>query len=415
MHKESKPFGVRATNSFRQSFNESILKLSFFYGTILVTILLVSGIITFNEFSSRVGKRFAPQPTITIQLPDGSTISNKPPVILPGQPQQAPVQIYATQTPTQVTISPAAAPIANQISNQLREEQKRQQPTAAEIRADLIASLIFVNGILLLLASVASYWLARITLRPIRLAYEKQKRFLGDASHELRTPLSILQIELENELHGERDEQKIESAKSKLEEVKRMGKLVSDLLTLSRLDDEVTPKLRKASLISIDEFKGKIQQITKRLEPLAASHSVALDFKDEIRPSAAAGKATKQRLINIEDELLSHALTNLIQNAIFYNKKDGSVDVAVRMNGKKVKVTVTDTGVGISEHDLEHIFDRFYRADKSRTRSNVKSSGSGLGLSIARSTLMHLGGTLHFESEVGKGTVATIEFFTVAS
>ncbi len=85
------------------------------------------------------------------------------------------------------------------------------------------------------------------------------------------------------------------------------------------------------------------------------------------------------------------------------------------MQGKKIKITIADTGVGISEHDLAHIFDRFYRADKSRTRSNVKSSGSGLGLSIARSTLMHLGGTLRFESEIDKGTVATIEFFTVAS
>lgn len=383
MQNESKLFGAKATNSFKksfnQSFNQSILKLSFLYGAILVAILCISGVITFNEFSGRVGKRFNTiPPTITIQLPNGDTLSNKPPL--------------------------------NQIRKELRNEQKKQaqMPTAEDIRADLIASLIFVNGILLLLASIASYWLARLTLRPIQIAYEKQRRFLGDASHELRTPLSILQIELENELHSVKDETTREEIKSKLEEVQRMSKLVSDLLTLSRLDDGVADKNpardKKVETIYMQQFEEKVQSIVTRLESLATTHAVSLSFKSNIESTK-----DKQRRVTVDTDLLSHALTNLVQNAIFYNKKDGQVHVTLLVRGRKIRIVIEDTGIGISEHDLEHIFDRFYRADKSRTRSNVKHSGSGLGLSIAKSTLAHINGTLQLTSEIDKGTTATIE------
>jgi signal transduction histidine kinase len=293
-------------------------------------------------------------------------------------------------------------------------------PTVADIRADLIASLIFVNGILLLLASIASYWLARLTLKPIQIAYEKQRRFLGDASHELRTPLSILQIELENELHSEKNAsaqnaKNREAIESKLEEVQRMSKLVGDLLTLSRLDDDTVPKHRKTTRVSISEFGLQIQKITERLTSLAQTHTVSLSYIDEITQTNSLNTTLKNRYIAIDEELLSHALTNLIQNAIFYNKKNGTVEVKIKSHGKKVQIIVSDTGVGIQEHDLKHIFDRFYRADKSRTRSNVKHSGSGLGLSIAKTTLAHMNATLHLSSEVDKGTIATIEFFTITS
>ncbi len=400
MQNESKPFGVKATNSFKKNFNQSILKLSFLYGAILVTILCISGIITFNEFSGRVGKRFNTiPPTVTITLPNGTTIS-KGPIDKGLERELNGLQVNRLQD---------------------RNDRNMQMPTAADIRADLIASLIFVNGILLLLASVASYWLARLTLRPIQIAYEKQRRFLGDASHELRTPLSILQIELENELHSEknapvRNTETREAIESKLEEVQRMSKLVGDLLTLSRLDDDTAPKHRKTIRVTVSEFSSLINKITERLTSLAETHSVSLSFVDEITQTASASNNIfKNKHIVVDEELLSHALTNLIQNAIFYNKKDGAVEVKIKAHGKRIQIIVSDTGVGIHEHDLQHIFDRFYRADKSRTRSNVKHSGSGLGLSIAKTTLAHMNATLHLTSEVDKGTITTIEFFTLTS
>ena len=133
MQNESKLFGAKATSSFKksfdQSFNQSILKLSFLYGTILVAILFISGVITFNEFSGRIGKRFNTiPPTITIQLPNGGVIATTAPNVIlhPGAKDKIKNQI------------------SNQISNQIRNEQKKQaqMPTAEDIRADLIASIL---------------------------------------------------------------------------------------------------------------------------------------------------------------------------------------------------------------------------------------------------------------------------------
>lgn len=406
MHQESKQFGVRATSSFRRSFNQSLLKLSFLYGTILVTILFVSGFITFNEFSSKVGRRFKDaQPTITIQLPNGDVISNKP--------------FFAT--PTLQTVSGSQITGGAQAeATQTRPPTERPRPlmpTAEEIREDLVASLIFVNGILLLLASLASYWLARLTLRPIHDSYERQRRFLGDASHELRTPLSILQIELENELHGANAAQR-EQTMSKLDEVRRMSKLVGDLLTISRLDEDKRPKASSIKSLSKSDFLAAVEKITSRLCPLAESRDVSISFHDMTVSAAIKGKSAGAKndfSLSLDEDLFSHALTNLIQNAIFYNKKDGTVDVSVRAEHKKAIVEIKDSGIGISKPDLERIFDRFYRADKSRTRKNIQGipdEGSGLGLSIAKSALLYMGGNLEIQSEPNVGTTVQVELRT---
>lgn len=412
MHQESKQFGVKATNSFKKNFNQSLLKLSFLYGTILVAILFISGLVTFNEFSSRIGRRFKDvPPTITIQLPNGDRLINKP---LAGSNQQlvistSSVQFFASQTSDQIAGT----------AGRLLDRGRPLIPTAEDIRNDLIAALIFVNGILLLIASIASYWLARSTLRPIRDSYEKQRRFLGDASHELRTPLSILQIELENELHGADNKQR-EQIMSKLDEVKRMSKLVGDLLTISRIDDGRQSKTSQKILLDGSKFSESIERIISRLKPLAESRGVTLSFHDKTKNNDAISRDTFS--VEIDEDLFSHALTNLIQNGIFYNKKEGTVDVVVRTDmshthSPKVIVEIKDNGIGISKQDLKRIFDRFYRADKSRTRKNAPNEGTGLGLSIAKSALLHMGGDLSIQSELNVGTTVQIELqnFTVNS
>lgn len=412
MHQESKQFGVKVTNSFKRNFNQSILKLSFLYGTILVTILAISGFVTFNEFSGRIGRRFKDvPPTITIQLPNGDLISNKP---LAGGGSQllistSGVQFFATQTPQ--TIQPTDTAKINGQPVQLAERPVRNRlvpPTAEEIREDLIASLIFVNGILLLLASIASYWLARLTLRPIHDSYERQRRFLGDASHELRTPLSILQIELENEMHGA-GEKELEQLSSKLDEVKRMGKIVGDLLTISRLDEGGQLKKSSGKHLDAGAFAQSVETITSRLGSLAESRNVHIKFHNVTPPHTTERKEKNTPTISIDEDLFSHALTNLIKNAIFYNKKDGTVDVTVRTDHKKFIVEIKDSGIGISKPDLERIFERFYRADKSRTRKNTSDEGSGLGLSIAQSALLSMGGNLNIQSELNIGTTVYVE------
>lgn len=370
MRQESKQFGVKATNSFKKDFHQSLLKLSLLYGTILITILFISGLITFNEFSSKIGRRFRDvQPTITIQLPNGDLLVNRP--SLPDK----------------------------------SDRNKPALPTAEEIREDLIASLIFVNGILLLLASIASYWLARRTLRPIQDSYERQRRFLGDASHELRTPLSILQIELENDLHGANEKQR-DQILSKLDEVKRMSKLVGDLLTISRLDEGKQMKNTQRQVLGKLEFLKTVEDIASRLSPLAKSRDISILFNNNTSEKSNFS-------VSIDEDLFSQALTNLIKNAIFYNKKDGTVTIGVSNNAKKISIEIKDNGIGISKQDLEQIFDRFFRADKSRTRKNIPDEGSGLGLSIAKSALLYMGGNLEIQSELHIGTTVQIELRTI--
>lgn len=341
--------GAKATDSFKKNFNRSIVRLTILYAGTLVIILVISGVILYSAFSNRLGKRFGDFP-----LPH-SDIDR---------------EIFIINQPFQTN-----------------------RPIAEEVREDLIESLIFVNGLLLILSGISSYWLARRTLQPIKDSYERQQRFLGDASHELRTPLSILQIELENELIDLKTDSLKEPVLSKLEEVGRMTKIVNDLLTLSRLDEDTPYTQTNLQRISLQKV---ILNIVERLQPLAQSHSVTL--------SALPGK-NPDVLITLDQDLFSHALTNFIQNGIIYNKPQGKVEIATVPGNKEVCITITDTGIGIPPDDLKNIFERFYRTDKSRSR---KTGGSGLGLSIAYSAIEHMKGTLHIESEVGKSTTVFI-------
>ncbi len=335
-----KQSGAKATDSFKKHFNRSIIRLTFLYAGTLAVILLISGIVLYTAFSNRIGRRFNIPPP-----PPGTT---------------------------QVIIL--------------------KQPTAQEVREDLISSLILVNGLLLIIAGISSYWLAKLTLQPIKNSYERQQRFLGDASHELRTPLSILQIELENELSSTINLIHKEQLASKLEEVQRMSKIVNDLLTLSRLDEdavEVKNALKRVLLHKV------IINIITRIQPLADSNTIVIHFipsNQEIR-------------LPLDEDLFSHALTNFIQNAIVYNKQGGSVTITTDTQDNESVITITDTGMGISEKDLENIFERFYRTDKSRSR---KTGGTGLGLSIAYSAIDRMKGSVRIASEIGKSTTVVV-------
>jgi len=268
-------------------------------------------------------------------------------------------------------------------------------PKPEDVQSDLINALILVNSILLIGAGVLSYWLAGITLMPIQEAYERQRRFLGDASHELRTPLAILQTELENELDTPHlPKASKDRAESHLEEVQKMGSLVGDLLTLSRFDDSATVPLEMYEVDITTLIKGALE----RLQPIAAKHTVSLHFEQADE---------KMLFMRTNKEQFLQALNNVIKNAILYNKENGTVTISHSMDSSSLQVKVSDTGMGIPKEDLAKIFDRFYRTDKSRSR---QTGGSGLGLSIVQSSMHKLSGTVDILSAVGKGTVVTLIF-----
>jgi signal transduction histidine kinase len=267
-------------------------------------------------------------------------------------------------------------------------------PRPEEVLQDLQGSLLVVNGLLLVLASVLSYWLAGVTLEPIQESYNRQRRFLSDASHELRTPLAILQADLENVLsdpHALADMR--EQAKSHLEETERMSLIVKDLLLLSRLDEAASPVELSQSV----DLPALLQTTVHRFDAFAKQHDVRLSFASSV-PSFA---------LITQEQLLTQALSNLVRNAIIYNKPQGTVHISLEKDVSTVRIQIEDTGIGISPEDVDKIFERFYRVDKSRSRL---TGGSGLGLSITRSIVEQLHGSLQLKSALGTGTHITLSF-----
>lgn len=199
-------------------------------------------------------------------------------------------------------------------------------------------------------------------------SFARQKRFMADASHELRTPIAIVRGESEVALL--KDERTAADYRESLAivhaESKRMSRLVEDLFTLARAD------AGQVSLVKtefyLDELLGECVRAVKSLADKRGV-SLALD-------------AEREMLINADEELLKRLFFNLLDNAIKYTPADGWVKIRAEISDSAYSITVADTGKGISEEDRKHIFERFYRADKARSRG-ASESGAGLGLSIS--------------------------------
>lgn len=228
-------------------------------------------------------------------------------------------------------------------------------------------------------------------------AFQHINRFSADASHELRTPLTILQLELEGIVHsyplGEFVENQIGSA---LEETQRMSRIVESLLAISRLDaGEV--KLDKLPL----NLSDLIAHTAGEMKVLAQEKSIALctSIEDGIYLD---GDRTR----------LQQVLVNLIDNAIKYTQEGGMIDVGTRVEDGQIIVEVSDNGPGIPAHALPHVFERFYRADKARSRA---SGGAGLGLSIVKAILAAHGAGISVTSEEGCGSRFRVQFPAVSA
>jgi len=218
-----------------------------------------------------------------------------------------------------------------------------------------------------------------------------RRRLIGDVSHELRTPLTALKGSMEGLMDGvlpANDEtfQQIHS------EADRLNRLVDDLQELSRVEAHVY----QLDFRSLD-VSSLVQTVTKRLAPQVESKCISLDF--ELTPNLPPILADEDRAILV--------LTNLTGNALQYTPEGGQVTIrAKRINGD-VQFSIRDTGVGIPPEHLSHIFDRFYRVDKSRSRQS--GGGSGIGLAIARALIEAHGGRIWAVS-AGDGLGSTFNF-----
>lgn len=269
--------------------------------------------------------------------------------------------------------------------------ERIRQETFGTSQHRLLINLININLIVLILSSVFSYFMAKRTIGPIERSLESQKRFTADASHELRTPLTAIKTEIEVGLRDKNlsasDAKKL--LKSNLQEVEKLQTLSGALLKLAQLDDKA--KLEKKT-INLAEIT---MQARDNLSKQAKEKAIKFDI------------SAKNLSVAGDKDMLIEALSILFENAIKYSPKHSTVKVIIKKDDHQAKIVIADKGVGIHPEDLPHIFDRFYRADKSRTKSNV--DGYGLGLSIVKNIIDLHSGQISAQSTPPKGSTFTIE------
>ena len=223
-------------------------------------------------------------------------------------------------------------------------------------------------------------------LERLDLSFRQVRQFSADASHELQTPLTILQGELEVALRTPRSPQAYrESIASALQEIEHMATLVEGLLLLARAD----AGMLRLDLKPIDAAQ-LLADVYDRMRIVAQRRSIALDLE-----------ALEPHLIFGDGERLRRVLLNLVDNAVKYTPAGGRVALSVQRENLRVCMSVRDTGIGLSEAEKEHVFQRFYRAGSARDHG---ARGSGLGLCIASSIVEAHGGTLEVTSRVGEGS-----------
>lgn len=256
-------------------------------------------------------------------------------------------------------------------------------------RDRLKINLLLFNISVLVIGGGVSYFLARRTLKPIEEAMETQKRFTGDASHELRTPLTVMQTEIEVALRSPDLSKKevVNLLKSNLEEVGRLKLLSEGLLTLATTDTSVTVQEEVAVSLLVD---GAMAQVAKS----ATVRKIKLIKK--IRDTELVGNP--QQLTNL--------IAILLDNAIKYSSPGSEVVADAKHRNKQALISVIDRGSGIEPADLPHIFERFYRADNSRSKN--KTDGYGLGLAIAKKIADLHHGSIEVKSSPSKGSTFTI-------
>jgi signal transduction histidine kinase len=245
----------------------------------------------------------------------------------------------------------------------------------------------------LLLAAAGGYLLSGRALRPIRAAMDSQRAFIGDASHELRTPLSVVRAnaELLKRHLSEPVSTNREAVDDIISESDRLGRLVGQMLVLAQADaGQVRLSL---SEVALDELAD---EVARSMRLLAEERGISLET-DLDGPVRLRGDGDRLRELMV---VLTH-------NAIKYTDSGGRVRLEVRKpSGGKVTVRVSDTGPGIPAEALPHIFDRFYRVDKARSR---EAGGTGLGLAIARWIVEAHGGSIRAESVPGVGSAFTVQ------
>lgn len=299
------------------------------------------------------------------------------------------------------------------------------------LRRDLLAGV----PLILLLTSVAGYFLARKSLQPIALmnlqtqhitaerlssrldvtnprdevgrlattindlltrletSFKEQQRFIADASHELRTPLAVLRGETEVALGKDRTTGEYQESLSLIkDEAERLSRIVEDLFILARQPIDAPAALMKEP-VSLNEL---VKDCARAAQVLAIRKGLRFTTQSDSGSIILSG----------DDELLKRMILNLLDNAVKYTPEGGEISLGLARRNGNARIIVRDTGMGIPEAEQLQVFDRFYRVDKARSRA---LGGAGLGLSIVRWIVDAHGGKVEVKSNPGEGSVFLVE------
>jgi signal transduction histidine kinase len=256
-------------------------------------------------------------------------------------------------------------------------------------RKNIILRLVAANSLILLVTALGSYYLAGRTLYPIHQMTLRQQEFISNASHELRTPLTAIMTS--NEVALRDPHLNLESAKEalkdSLDEATRLQRLIHNLLLLASAQSNVEIPTQKVELHDlVNASIAKVQHKAQEKNILIANQTDALST-------------------TLNQDLTIEVLVILLENAIKYSTAGQQVQVQAQTRKHQTLLTVTDQGIGISKTDQQYLFERFYRAEASRS-----SEGFGLGLAIAQQLMQLQGGQISVQSRPGKGSTFTLTF-----
>ena len=261
---------------------------------------------------------------------------------------------------------------------------------SGSLRTSVIISVLMLTGAMAVIFLI-SLWLSGLAVKPVKRAWEQQKQFVADASHELKTPLTVI-LANNNIMMSHKDStvaderQWLESTE---EEANHMKKLIDNMLFLAKSDAGET----KVQLSTVD-FSEMAEACALNFEPVAFEKEIMIDTDIESGITLEGDATQLNQLVHI-----------LVDNAVKYADSGTTVTIRLQKHGDRVEFSVNNKGTPISKEDNEHIFDRFYRAEKSRT-----TKGYGLGLSIARRITEGMNGKILVESNKENGTTFTVRF-----
>lgn len=260
-----------------------------------------------------------------------------------------------------------------------------------EAKDRIFLMLLVINLGILGLSGVAGYLLAGLTLRPIKNMVDEQNRFITDASHELRTPLTSLKSEIEVNLRDKKltikDARKL--LESNLEEVNNLQYLSDNLIKLAQTHKPNGVKFEKVSIVAVSE------NALRKVENLAKTKSIKII------------KNVEDINISADRQGLTELFVIFLDNAIKYSPEKSEVNLNIKKSGSSAIIEIEDQGIGIDKKDLPLLFERFYRADKARTKKDT--DGFGLGLSIAKQIIDKHSGSIDVKSKIEFGTTFKIK------